>query len=60
VHRMSLLAHFDRVVLMVGGEVVDAGSAGELLARQPLFRTMVGRHDEAGAGACEGLVVGAA
>jgi ATP-binding cassette, subfamily B, bacterial len=46
VHRMSLLAHFDRIVLMVAGEVVDAGSADELLARQPLFRTMVGQCDE--------------
>jgi ABC-type multidrug transport system fused ATPase/permease subunit len=40
VHRMSLLAHFDRVVLMVGGEVVDSGPAAELLERQPLFREM--------------------
>jgi len=45
VHRMSLLAHFDRVVLMVGGEIVDAGGVDELLARQALFRTMVGRSD---------------
>jgi ABC-type multidrug transport system fused ATPase/permease subunit len=50
VHRMSLLAHFDRVVLMVGGEDVDQGSAEELLARQPLFVEMVGRVDEAAAG----------
>ncbi|MCH2242084.1 MAG: ABC transporter ATP-binding protein/permease [Aquabacterium sp.] len=42
VHRMSLLSHFDRVVLMVAGEVVDSGTAEELLARQPLFREMVG------------------
>jgi len=45
VQRMSLLAHFDRVVLMVGGEIVDAGGVDELLARQALFRTMVGRSD---------------
>ena len=43
VHRMSLLANFDRVVLMVAGEVVDSGSVDELLARQPLFREMVGQ-----------------
>ncbi|HEX2539763.1 MAG TPA: ABC transporter ATP-binding protein [Caldimonas sp.] len=49
VHRMSLLAHFDRVVLMVEGEVVDAGSIEDLLARQPLFRTMVGRLDDGAA-----------
>ncbi len=50
VHRMSLLAHFDRVVLMVGGEVVDQGSANDLLARQPLFAEMVGRVDDVPAG----------
>ena len=42
VHRMSLLSHFDRVVLMDAGEIVDAGSVDEVLARQPLFRRMVG------------------
>ena len=54
---MSLLAHFDRVVLMGAGEVVDAGSADELLARQPLFRTMVGQRDEPVAGAFAERVV---
>jgi len=56
VHRMSLLAQFDRVVLMVGGEVVDAGSVEEMLARQPLFRTMVGQGDEGVAAVPAGLV----
>ncbi|AKJ30585.1 alkanesulfonates ABC transporter ATP-binding protein [Caldimonas brevitalea] len=37
VHRMSLLAHFDKVVVMAAGRVVDVGSVEELLARQPLF-----------------------
>ncbi|WKB54285.1 ABC transporter ATP-binding protein [Eleftheria terrae] len=37
VHRMSLLAHFDKVVLMAAGRVVDVGSVEELLERQPLF-----------------------
>ncbi len=41
VHRMSVLEHFDRVVLMSDGRVVDCGSADELHARQPLFREML-------------------
>ena len=60
VHRMSLLAHFDRVVLMIGGEAVDAGSVAELLARQPLFRTMVGQPDAPAIAAPEGLAIGVA
>ena len=60
VHRMSLLAHFDRVVLMVAGEVVDVGSVGELLARQSLFRTMVGQGEDAGAASLAGVIAGAA
>jgi len=40
VHRMSLLAHFDRVVFMVAGRVVDSGTPDELAARQPLFAAM--------------------
>ncbi len=46
VHRMSLLAHFDRVVLMDAGRVVDTGTVEELLARQPLFVRMVGQAQE--------------
>ncbi|MEP7058315.1 MAG: ABC transporter ATP-binding protein, partial [Caldimonas sp.] len=41
VHRMSLLAHFDRVVLMVDGRVVDSGSVAEVEQRQPIFSEMV-------------------
>ncbi|MEO7335374.1 MAG: ATP-binding cassette domain-containing protein, partial [Caldimonas sp.] len=41
VHRMSLLEHFDRVVLMVDGRVVDSGSVPEVEQRQALFREMV-------------------
>lgn len=41
VHRMSVLEHFDRVVLMADGGIVDCGSAAELQARQPLFREML-------------------
>jgi ABC-type bacteriocin/lantibiotic exporter with double-glycine peptidase domain len=40
VHRMTLLAHFDRVVLMVGGRVVDSGSVADLLERQAHFRQL--------------------
>jgi ATP-binding cassette, subfamily B, bacterial len=42
VHRLSLLPHFDRVVFMVDGRVVDVGTAGELCARQPMFAAMAG------------------
>ena len=41
VHRMSLLAHFDRVVLMRDGEVLDAGTVDEVRARQPLLVAMM-------------------
>jgi ABC-type multidrug transport system ATPase subunit len=40
VHRMSALAHFDRIVLMAEGRIVDSGSVHELLQRQALFRDM--------------------
>jgi len=42
VHRMSLLEHFDRVVLMDEGRIVDSGTVGELLGRQALFRELAG------------------
>jgi ATP-binding cassette subfamily B protein len=42
VHRMSLLDRFDRIVLIVQGQIVDSGTREELLARQSLFREMVG------------------
>jgi ATP-binding cassette, subfamily B, bacterial len=41
VHRMGLLHHFDRVVLMVDGRIVDQGPADEVAGRQPLFAQMV-------------------
>jgi ABC-type multidrug transport system fused ATPase/permease subunit len=41
VHRMSLLEHFDRVILMVDGRVVDSGTPAELQQRQSIFREMV-------------------
>jgi ABC-type multidrug transport system fused ATPase/permease subunit len=49
VHRMSLLEHYDRVVLLVAGRVVDSGSVAELRARQPMFRDMLrGSEDDDG------------
>lgn len=41
VHRLNLLAHFDRVLLMQGGRVIDSGSVADLLERQPSFRALV-------------------
>jgi ATP-binding cassette subfamily B protein len=41
VHRMSLLHHFNKVVLMANGRVQDVGAVDELLARQPAFRDML-------------------
>ena len=46
VHRMSLLDHFDRVVLMHDGDLLDSGTVTELRARQPLFAAMIGGVDE--------------
>jgi ABC-type multidrug transport system fused ATPase/permease subunit len=40
IHRLHLLARFDRVVLMAEGRVVDAGTLPELLARQPLMQQL--------------------
>jgi ABC-type multidrug transport system fused ATPase/permease subunit len=44
VHRMSLLPHFDMVVLMKDGRIRDAGSVEQLVERQPLFREMFRHH----------------
>lgn len=41
VHRMSLLAHFDRVGLMEDGRLVDIGPLAELRERQPAFAHML-------------------
>lgn len=40
VHRLHLLKHFDRVVLMAEGRRVDSGTLDELLVRQPAFQAM--------------------
>ncbi|WP_431856032.1 ABC transporter ATP-binding protein [Azospirillum sp.] len=49
VHRLHLLTHFDRVVLMADGRRVDAGTLDELLARQPTFQAMWGHYHGASA-----------
>lgn len=49
VHRLSLLPHFDRVAFMVGGRLVDVGTADELRARQPVFAAMCRGVDVAAA-----------
>lgn len=41
VHRMSLLHHFNKIVMMANGRVQDVGTAAELLERQPVFRQML-------------------
>jgi ATP-binding cassette subfamily B protein len=47
VHRMGLLSHFDRVVFMVDGRIVDTGPADAVATRQPLFAAMrAGTHAE--------------
>ena len=48
VHRMGLLGHFDRVVMMEHGAIVDSGSVAELTQRQAMFRRMLkGSEDDA-------------
>lgn len=41
VHRLSLLAHFDRIVFMVAGRIVDIGTLDQLVQRQPMFAAML-------------------
>ena len=41
VHRLSLLDRFDRVVLVIGGQVIDSGTTAELAERQQTFRKML-------------------
>ncbi|MFT4189998.1 MAG: ABC transporter ATP-binding protein, partial [Comamonas sp.] len=40
IHRLSLLDHFDHVILMDAGRVADAGPREAVLERQPLLRQM--------------------
>ncbi|RZL65775.1 MAG: ABC transporter ATP-binding protein [Variovorax sp.] len=39
IHRLSVLSHFDSMVLMEAGRVRDAGPCAEVLARQPQLLT---------------------
>lgn len=59
VHRMSLLRHFDKVVLMAAGRIVDVGTTEALQARQPAFRQMLrqpgGAGEAGGADEVEGV-----
>jgi ABC-type multidrug transport system fused ATPase/permease subunit len=52
IHRMDLLKHFNKVVLMANGQVQDIGTVEELLSRQPAFREMLkhGSNQAAGTG----------
>ncbi len=40
-HRLSTLAHFDRIVVMDAGQIVDAGPPGELAARPGPYRELL-------------------
>jgi ATP-binding cassette, subfamily B, bacterial len=48
IHRMELLQHFNKVVLMANGQIQDIGTVDELLSRQPAFREMLKQksHDQ--------------
>jgi ABC-type multidrug transport system fused ATPase/permease subunit len=41
VHRLGMLQHFDRIVLMEHGRVVDSGPMADLLDRHPAFAAQV-------------------
>lgn len=44
IHRMNLLHHFNKVVLMANGQIQDSGTVDELLRRQPAFQEMMRQH----------------
>ena len=54
VHRMSLLAHFDRVGLMEAGRLVDIAPLAQLRERQPAFAQMLAGSAHETAAAAEG------
>ena len=54
VHRMSLLAHFDRVGLMEAGRLVDIAPLAQLRERQPTFARMLAGSAHEAAAAVEG------
>jgi ATP-binding cassette subfamily B protein len=47
IHRLHLLPRFDLIVLMDDGRTIDAGSLADLLRRQPLFRSLWKRFQDA-------------
>jgi ATP-binding cassette, subfamily B, bacterial len=47
VHRLHLLEHFDRVVLIENGRILDSGAAADLLERAPRFRELWQRYAKA-------------
>jgi len=47
VHRLGVLAHFDRVAFMQAGRIVDVGTVADVRARQPLFAQMLRGADAA-------------
>ena len=44
IHRLHLLEHFDRVVLMADGQILTVGTVAELLEREPQFRELWRRY----------------
>lgn len=50
IHRMELLRHFNKVVLIANGEIQDVGTVDELLSRQPAFREMLKQPTSADSG----------
>lgn len=46
VQRMSLLHHFDTVILIDHSRVRDIGSVAERLEHQPVFREILKHHDQ--------------
>jgi ABC-type bacteriocin/lantibiotic exporter with double-glycine peptidase domain len=44
IHRLHLLEHFDRVVLMADGQILSVGAVAELLERAPQFRELWRRY----------------
>ena len=50
IHRLSAMPHFDTVLYMDEGRLVDQGSYGEVLSRQPGLRALAAQDLRAQAG----------